>query len=160
VKFNQWNIALHFLADVEPERLDLDPRSCKSVLAFIREELPALRPAFRERIRYTGIPFICESNTGFYQLKAALPKEPIEESGTWIVRMPGLDLWTMFYQLPVSPLLAGGWEGEVTVMNISYHTDSEGIACAHLTREGVRGIRVSSTGRWKQAYRCRWWLKI
>ncbi len=113
--FTNQNSALEFLTDVSPDQLRVNPHSCDDAAQFMVGGLSELRPAFRERIQYTGVPFILESNQGFTRLKGTLPRDPIVQSGTWITNLDG-HLWTFFYQLDFQPGIRVKWSGLGTIL--------------------------------------------
>ena len=113
--FTNQNSALEFLTDVAPDQLRVNAPSFGDTAKFMVDGLPELRPAFRERIQYTGVPFIMECNEGFTRLKGTLPREPIVQSGTWMTNFDGR-LWTFFYQLDFQPGIKVKWRGLGTIL--------------------------------------------
>ena len=118
--FNYQNSALRFLNDISPNQLGIYPKSSDQAIHFILDRLPEFRPAFRERVQYAGIPFIMKSNEGFRRLKAVLPREPIVQSGTWMMPFDKT-IWTFFYCLDLHPGVTVKWKGDVTVLIASNH---------------------------------------
>jgi hypothetical protein len=143
--FNDRNTALHFLNDVSPEKIRVFPGSTEAAIRFIHDRLPELRPTFRERIQYTGLPFGLRSLQKFDQVTKMLRREPIVQNGTWLSRWDD-ELWTIFYQLDMQPGVGTSWEGDATVLFAVNHPIFHGVPPVTIKCSRMSGIAVDQYG--------------
>lgn len=143
--FNDHNAALHFLNDVSPQNIKVFPWSAEAAIRFMRDRLPELRPAFKERIQYTGLPFILQSRSEVSKITEMLSREPIVQNGTWLAQWRN-QLWAFFYQLDLQPGVGAKWEGDATVLLAINHHIFDGAPPVAITCRRLSGMAVDHYG--------------
>jgi hypothetical protein len=138
MKMSDRNTALHLLTDNDFEITVNNPENeSLEVSNFFNQEFEDFRQTFTRKIQYICKPFMDAFNLAGKKKAFRFCREPVAQSGTFIMPSQSSVQLTVFYNISGTPDAKGEWLVDCTIVAIFNYRDLSKPLLAAFIRRGI-----------------------